>query len=141
MFRDCEDTLNEPIRRTNNPFAESGTKSIEAFMFDKIYHHSPSTGFYRFPPVLLLGYFVVFFPLGCICTVQLENISCNGVVSGNLFQAPPPRRMHSAMNSILYSFIIVFIGTGCSLGRPGDRDEALAGSEAESRKKKKRACS
>ena len=136
-------------------------------MFDKIYHHSPSTGFHRFPPVstgctfcvstgfhrfppvstgfhrfppvLLLGYFVFF--LGCICTVQLENISCNGVVSGNLFQAPPPRRMHSAMDSILYLFIIVFIGTGCSLGRPGDRDEALAGSEAESRKKKKRACS
>ena len=40
------------------------------------------------------------------------------------------------MDSILYLFIIVFIGTGCSLGRPGDRDEALAGSEAESRKKK-----
>ena len=28
MFRDCKDTLNEPIRRTNNPFAESGTKNI-----------------------------------------------------------------------------------------------------------------
>ena len=59
MFRDCKDTLNEPIRRTNNPFAESGTNNIQAFMFDKIYHHSPSTGFHRFPPVLLLGYFLV----------------------------------------------------------------------------------
>ena len=26
----------------------------QAFSFDKIYHHSPSTGFHRFPPVLLL---------------------------------------------------------------------------------------